>query len=215
MTMSHDSHLKRTVTEGHLKVSRGDEPEPEAAPALKRTVTEGHLKKTTYATERAAAEKDVDKWFGLLRAALEYYHLPAGGKYRKSDAGEFMLMDVVSKHGVKQAHFKHRKSRNYLIVTAGGQLVVPKGGAFAKGDFPEGVEADGDELTEAIESPSDLAGFLTAHARDLNNRIKNLKAGRADAGLLESLETTLQAMRNGVDELRKELGIKRLKGWRK
>jgi hypothetical protein len=69
-------------------------------------------------------------------------------------------------------------------------------------ELGEDVEADA-ELTEQIDSPERLAAFLTSHARDLQNRIKNLKAGQASSITLESLETTLKAMSNGVGALRR------------
>jgi hypothetical protein len=59
-------------------------------------------------------------------------------------------------------------------------------------------------MTESIDSPAKLAAFLSTHSRDLGNRIKNLKAGKGDAVTLESLESTLGAMLNGVRELKRK-----------
>lgn len=93
----------------------------------------------------AVSRKDADRYFKTLEAALKHNVLPAdegGHKHRKASADEFMFMSIVDHEGWEAAKFKHRKSRNYLIVRTDGKLIVPKGGAFHKGAFPEHVELD-------------------------------------------------------------------------
>lgn len=80
-------------------------------------------------------QAEVDTRFEILARLLEVYHLPTkAGPYRQADAGEFMLM-----HETEDGfYFKHRDTRNYITVTRGqgeSKIVVPVGGAFARGIF--------------------------------------------------------------------------------
>jgi hypothetical protein len=64
---------------------------------------------------RAATEKDVEVYFPILEKLLKEQKLPCEhGPARFVDVNEFMLMSVG--HCTNEAHFKHRDTRNYVIV---------------------------------------------------------------------------------------------------
>lgn len=108
--------------------------------------------------DEAVSRKDADRYFKTLEYALKHNVLPAdegGHKHRKASADEFMFMSIIDHEGWEAAKFKHRKSRNYLIVRTDGKLIVPKGGAFHKGAFPEHVELDEAKKERAL-SPKEI-----------------------------------------------------------
>lgn len=80
-------------------------------------------------------QKQVETRFEMLARLLETTQLPTeAGPYRQADAGEFMLM----REEVDGFYFKHRDTRNYLIVTrAQGEMkiVIPRGGVFCQAFF--------------------------------------------------------------------------------
>jgi hypothetical protein len=94
-----------------------------------------------------------DEAFALLAKNLKYTSLPTSWergntKYRKADPDEFMFMGY-GPGSARHYMFKHRKSRNYLLVRINtGKIVVPTGGDFMKGLFPESVDrADPDKYS--------------------------------------------------------------------
>lgn len=69
--------------------------------------------------------------FKRLEWALKAYKLPSTYGVRNADADEFMLM-----HGEdERLYFKHKPSRNYIILGWANTITVPSGGMFAQGVF--------------------------------------------------------------------------------
>lgn len=88
-------------------------------------------------------EAEVDLWFDRLATALTTTAISDGaGNYRFGTADEFMLMDIEDGAcGWSCARFKHRGTRNYLVVqhqsyTGTSTLSVPIADSpFFRGDF--------------------------------------------------------------------------------
>jgi len=76
----------------------------------------------------------IKKAFNALTEALSHYGLPtSSGRDRTGVApDEFMLMNVRRDGSFA---FKHAGTRNYLICSPKGELVIPMGGPFCKGVF--------------------------------------------------------------------------------
>lgn len=91
--------------------------------------------------------------FDKLKKALRNFELPTeGGSRRKADPGEFMLMNMAQ-NGTK-AMFKHRDTRNYIIIDMkSGKMDVPiTSKAFFRGYFDVFEDVDLDELEGLDES---------------------------------------------------------------
>lgn len=75
--------------------------------------------------------------FVKLAAALMASEIPVDAPesfsvvYRKATPDEFMFMH----YGEEGWHFKHRATRNYLIVKYDGKVSIPKGGPFCGGFY--------------------------------------------------------------------------------
>lgn len=90
--------------------------------------------------------------FEKLAAALASCKLPTDAvntSYRSATADEFMLMHG----GVEGWHFKHRETRNYLLIRYDGKVVIPRGGPFCGGFYgpaPEPAPFGPQTETEAL-----------------------------------------------------------------
>ncbi len=67
----------------------------------------------------------------------------------------------------------------------------------------EEVEGEETELAEAIDSGKKLAAFIDSNMKQIQGRVADLKAGRDKGVPIESLESTLKAMLNGIAELKR------------
>lgn len=88
--------------------------------------------------------------FDKLKRALRNFELPTeGGSRRKADPGEFMLMNMAQ--GGSKAMFKHRDTRNYIIIDMkSGKMEVPiTSKPFFRGYFDVFEEVE-EELAEGV-----------------------------------------------------------------